>query len=160
MTDKFGDYATVDDFQPTGAPRNPGTGEMSAIDSDSVALEASAPDSPVAKFVEKRGPGLHHVALKVPERQVPGSGADDPVGEPPCGAVSAALDRAGPDRSAGRLDRRRLRRADGLPHGVPRRRRLAGLVDQPAATMNTPNIWVGCTSQWKKYVPAGSGPTW
>src|SRR5258708_13301859 len=39
MTDKFGDYATVDDFQPTGAPCNGGAGEMSAIDRDSVALE-------------------------------------------------------------------------------------------------------------------------
>src|SRR3984893_17277118 len=39
MTDKFGDYATVDDFQPTGAPCNAGAGEMSAIDSDSVTLE-------------------------------------------------------------------------------------------------------------------------
>lgn len=28
-------------------------------------LEATAPDSPIAKFVEKRGPGLHHVALRV-----------------------------------------------------------------------------------------------
>ena len=44
MTGKFGDYATADDFQATGAPRNAGTGEMSAIDSDSVALEAPAPD--------------------------------------------------------------------------------------------------------------------
>jgi LAO/AO transport system kinase len=30
-------------------------------------LEPSAPDSPVAKFLEKRGPGLHHVALRVPD---------------------------------------------------------------------------------------------
>jgi methylmalonyl-CoA epimerase len=30
-------------------------------------LEPSAPDSPIAKFLEKRGPGLHHVALKVPD---------------------------------------------------------------------------------------------
>src|SRR5947207_14069142 len=44
MTDKFGDYATADDFEATGAPRNAGAGEMSAIDSDSVALEAPAPD--------------------------------------------------------------------------------------------------------------------
>src|SRR5712691_7016903 len=29
-------------------------------------LEATAPDSAIAKFVEKRGEGLHHVALKVP----------------------------------------------------------------------------------------------
>jgi methylmalonyl-CoA epimerase len=28
-------------------------------------LEATAPDSPIAKFVEKRGPGLHHVTLRV-----------------------------------------------------------------------------------------------
>ena len=25
------------------------------------------PDSPIAKFLEKRGPGLHHVALRVPD---------------------------------------------------------------------------------------------
>jgi LAO/AO transport system kinase len=30
-------------------------------------LEASAPDSPITRFLEKRGPGLHHVALKVPD---------------------------------------------------------------------------------------------
>jgi len=28
-------------------------------------LEATADDSPIAKFVAKRGPGLHHVALRV-----------------------------------------------------------------------------------------------
>jgi methylmalonyl-CoA epimerase len=28
-------------------------------------LEPTDPDSPVAKFIEKRGPGLHHVALRV-----------------------------------------------------------------------------------------------
>jgi LAO/AO transport system kinase len=30
-------------------------------------LEASSPDSPIAKFLEKRGPGLHHVAMRVPD---------------------------------------------------------------------------------------------
>jgi len=29
-------------------------------------LEATEPDSVIAKFVEKKGEGLHHVALKVP----------------------------------------------------------------------------------------------
>jgi LAO/AO transport system kinase len=29
-------------------------------------LEPSAPFSPIAKFLDKRGPGLHHVALRVP----------------------------------------------------------------------------------------------
>lgn len=28
-------------------------------------LEATAPDSPVARFIEKRGEGLHHIALEV-----------------------------------------------------------------------------------------------
>ena len=30
-------------------------------------LEAAAPDSVIAKFIEKRGEGLHHVALLVPD---------------------------------------------------------------------------------------------
>ncbi len=30
-------------------------------------LEPAAADSPIAKFLEKRGPGLHHLALKVPD---------------------------------------------------------------------------------------------
>ena len=30
-------------------------------------LEPSDADSPIAKFLEKRGPGLHHVALRVPD---------------------------------------------------------------------------------------------
>jgi methylmalonyl-CoA epimerase len=30
-------------------------------------LEASSPDSVIAKFIEKRGEGLHHVAVKVPD---------------------------------------------------------------------------------------------
>src|SRR4249919_3076579 len=28
-------------------------------------LEATAPDSAIAKYVEKRGPGLHHITLQV-----------------------------------------------------------------------------------------------
>lgn len=28
-------------------------------------LEATAPDSPIARYLEKRGPGIHHVALRV-----------------------------------------------------------------------------------------------
>jgi len=30
-------------------------------------LEATDQHSPIAKFIEKRGPGLHHVALRVPD---------------------------------------------------------------------------------------------
>jgi LAO/AO transport system kinase len=29
-------------------------------------LEATAPDSPIARFLAKRGPGLHHISLRVP----------------------------------------------------------------------------------------------
>ncbi|MCA1814124.1 MAG: methylmalonyl-CoA epimerase [Halobacteriales archaeon] len=30
-------------------------------------LEPTSPDSTIAKFLEKRGPGLHHVAFEVPD---------------------------------------------------------------------------------------------
>ena len=30
-------------------------------------LEATAPDSPIAKYTAKRGPGLHHVTFEVPD---------------------------------------------------------------------------------------------
>jgi LAO/AO transport system kinase len=30
-------------------------------------LEPTAPDSPIEKFLQKRGPGLHHIALRVPD---------------------------------------------------------------------------------------------
>ena len=30
-------------------------------------LEPAAADSPIAKFLDKRGPGLHHVAMRVPD---------------------------------------------------------------------------------------------
>jgi methylmalonyl-CoA epimerase len=30
-------------------------------------LEASSPDSVIARFVEKHGPGLHHIAITVPD---------------------------------------------------------------------------------------------
>jgi methylmalonyl-CoA/ethylmalonyl-CoA epimerase len=30
-------------------------------------LESSAPDSPIARFMSKRGPGIHHLTLTVPD---------------------------------------------------------------------------------------------
>jgi methylmalonyl-CoA/ethylmalonyl-CoA epimerase len=36
-------------------------------DSDIELLEPVAPDSPVARFLERRGPGIHHVCLRVPD---------------------------------------------------------------------------------------------
>ncbi len=40
---------------------------LPAGDSRIELLEPSTPDSTIAKFIEKRGPGLHHVALRVPD---------------------------------------------------------------------------------------------
>jgi LAO/AO transport system kinase len=40
---------------------------LPAGDSRIELLEPSSPDSTVAKFLEKRGPGLHHVAVRVPD---------------------------------------------------------------------------------------------
>jgi LAO/AO transport system kinase len=40
---------------------------LPAGDSRIELLEPTAADSPVARFLEKRGPGLHHVALRVPD---------------------------------------------------------------------------------------------
>jgi LAO/AO transport system kinase len=40
---------------------------LPAGDSRIELLEPSAPDSPISKFLEIRGPGLHHVALRVPD---------------------------------------------------------------------------------------------
>ncbi|MDT5270697.1 MAG: methylmalonyl-CoA/ethylmalonyl-CoA epimerase [Acidobacteriota bacterium] len=33
-------------------------------------LEPTGPDSPVAKFLEKRGPGIHHIAVRVADIRV------------------------------------------------------------------------------------------
>jgi methylmalonyl-CoA/ethylmalonyl-CoA epimerase len=30
-------------------------------------LEATSPESPIAKYIDKRGPGLHHITLRVPD---------------------------------------------------------------------------------------------
>jgi LAO/AO transport system kinase len=40
---------------------------LPAGDSRIELLQPSGPDSPIAKFLEKRGPGLHHIALRVPD---------------------------------------------------------------------------------------------
>jgi LAO/AO transport system kinase len=40
---------------------------LPAGDSRIELLEPAAPDSPISKFLERRGPGLHHIALRVPD---------------------------------------------------------------------------------------------
>jgi methylmalonyl-CoA/ethylmalonyl-CoA epimerase len=41
------------------------TAFLSVGDSNLELLEPTAPDSPIAKFIEKRGEGIHHICLRV-----------------------------------------------------------------------------------------------
>lgn len=41
------------------------TGFFPVSESEVELLEATAPDSPVAKFIEKKGKGIHHLAFRV-----------------------------------------------------------------------------------------------
>jgi len=41
------------------------TAFLAAGDSNLELLEPSSPDSPIAKFIEKRGEGIHHICLRV-----------------------------------------------------------------------------------------------
>jgi methylmalonyl-CoA epimerase len=59
-------------------------------------LEATAPDSPIAKYVEKRGPGLHHITLRVEDihaalSQLRARGARLIDGQPRPGAEGALV---------------------------------------------------------------------
>jgi methylmalonyl-CoA/ethylmalonyl-CoA epimerase len=54
-------------------PRPPETADGATIvsipfgESDVELLQPLSPESPVAKFIEKRGPGIHHVCYRVPD---------------------------------------------------------------------------------------------
>ena len=41
------------------------TAFLSTGDSSLELLEPTGPDSPIAKFIEKRGEGIHHICLRV-----------------------------------------------------------------------------------------------
>ena len=41
------------------------TGFFPVGESEVELLESTAPDGPIAKFLEKKGPGIHHVAFRV-----------------------------------------------------------------------------------------------
>jgi methylmalonyl-CoA epimerase len=53
-------------------------------------LHPTAPDSPVARFLEKKGPGIHHIALSAEDfdaaRERAIAAGLEPVGEPSVGA--------------------------------------------------------------------------
>jgi methylmalonyl-CoA/ethylmalonyl-CoA epimerase len=61
-------------FIPVGEARDRGTGAPGVRDRGAGApgvrlelLEATSTESPIAKFIDKRGPGLHHITLRVPD---------------------------------------------------------------------------------------------
>jgi methylmalonyl-CoA/ethylmalonyl-CoA epimerase len=49
-------------------------------------LEPTAPDSPISAFLDKRGPGLHHVALRVRDVKA----ASDSISAKGCPLIGAA----------------------------------------------------------------------
>ena len=54
----------------TGPPEDLGPHRVRFIETSGTTVElveATTPDAPIAKFLEKRGPGLHHVCLLVPD---------------------------------------------------------------------------------------------
>ena len=51
-------------FIPVGEARDRGAGAPGV---KLELLEATATESPIAKFIDKRGPGLHHITLRVPD---------------------------------------------------------------------------------------------
>jgi len=71
-------------------------------------LEPTRPDSPVAKFLEKRGPGIHHVCLEsdavaADDARLRGSGMELLRTEPTIGAGGARVQFIHPRSSGGLL---------------------------------------------------------
>ena len=62
-------YKTIFDIDPyfeeTVADQKVKVAGLRVGESNLEFLEATSPDSPIAKFIEKRGEGLHHIALSV-----------------------------------------------------------------------------------------------
>jgi len=55
---------------PTGEPEDVGLHRLRFVETGSATLElvqALSPDAPVARFLAKHGPGLHHLCLRVPD---------------------------------------------------------------------------------------------
>jgi methylmalonyl-CoA/ethylmalonyl-CoA epimerase len=62
-------FSTVMGADPDGSEEIPDQEVKAAIfsagDSRVELLEGTSPDSPITKFMEKRGPGIHHLAIQV-----------------------------------------------------------------------------------------------
>jgi methylmalonyl-CoA epimerase len=54
----------------TGAPEDVGPHRVRFVETAGTTVElveATSPEAPIAKFLEKRGPGLHHLCFLVPD---------------------------------------------------------------------------------------------
>ena len=79
-------------------------------------LEATSPESPIAKYLERRGPGLHHITLRVDDIDAALAAAARPR-RPARRRASAAWRRRCVDRVHSSVGR--ARRARGAEAGGP-----------------------------------------
>jgi methylmalonyl-CoA epimerase len=121
-------------FVPVGQSSDRGAG------ASGVSLEllvATAPESPIAKFIEKRGPGLHHITLRVDDihaalAQLKARGARLVDSEPRPGAEGALVAFIHPSSAQGVL-------VELKQSAVSSRQSAAG-TDQPPATSHQSSV--------------------
>src|SRR5580765_3419849 len=87
-------------------------------------LEGTAPDSPISKYVEKRGPGLHHITLRVDDisaalAQLKEKGARLIDERPRPGAEGALVAFIHPSSAHGVLVELKQSAAEGRPPAAP-----------------------------------------
>jgi methylmalonyl-CoA epimerase len=96
-------------------------------------LEATSPDSPIAKYVEKKGPGLHHITLRVEDidavvAQLHARGARMIDERPRPGAGGSAIAFVHPSAAHGVLIE--LKQAGGRDQGSGIRDQRSGIRDE------------------------------
>ena len=70
LTEALRFYRDVLGLEPTGGPETADGATIVSLpfgDTSVELLEPRDPESPVAKFLAKRGPGIHHVCYRVPD---------------------------------------------------------------------------------------------
>ena len=65
LTKIYEDLGLTVDHVETVETQRVKTAFLSVGDSNLELLEPTSPDSPIAKFIEKRGEGIHHICLRV-----------------------------------------------------------------------------------------------
>ena len=116
-------------------------------DSEVELLEPRAPDSPIAKFLERRGPGIHHVCYRVADLDAALAGARAAgyrlVDEAPrTGAGGCRIAFLHPKSTAGHPDR--ADRVTGGPGQIGFPWSSQGRAGLPAAVTST--FWISQTS--------------